>query len=136
MLSPAGKHFQGSDQRAPLREALKRHDQLNAGQTAGRLYPMACVSLEITQRCNLDCTLCYLSDRAEMAKDVPLAILFERIEMIHSHYGPGTSIQISGGDPTLRKVEDLEELCRHIRCLLYTSPSPRDRTRSRMPSSA
>ena len=25
---------------------------------------------------------------------------------------------------------------RHRRCLLYTSPSPRDRTRSRMPSSA
>ena len=24
----------------------------------------------------------------------------------------------------------------HISCLLYTSPSPRDRTRSRMPSSA
>ena len=24
----------------------------------------------------------------------------------------------------------------HYRCLLYTSPSPRDRTRSRMPSSA
>ena len=24
----------------------------------------------------------------------------------------------------------------HIFCLLYTSPSPRDRTRSRMPSSA
>ena len=24
----------------------------------------------------------------------------------------------------------------HIPCLLYTSPSPRDRTRSRMPSSA
>ena len=24
----------------------------------------------------------------------------------------------------------------YIRCLLYTSPSPRDRTRSRMPSSA
>ena len=29
------------------------------------------------------------------------------------------------------------EVVRHIRtCLLYTSPSPRDRTRSRMPSSA
>ena len=117
MLSPAGKDFQGDDQRAPLREALRRHGQMQAGQTAGRLYPMACVSLEITQRCNLDCTLCYLSDRAEMAKDVPLAILIQRIEMIHSHYGPGTSIQISGGDPTLRKVEDLEALCRHIRSL-------------------
>ena len=28
------------------------------------------------------------------------------------------------------------EYKRHIDCLLYTSPSPRDRTRSRMPSSA
>jgi len=28
------------------------------------------------------------------------------------------------------------ELLRSTNCLLYTSPSPRDRTRSRMPSSA
>ena len=33
--------------------------------------------------------------------------------------------------------EDLERLEKGIyTCLLYTSPSPRDRTRSRMPSSA
>ena len=32
------------------------------------------------------------------------------------------------------KVDELMALCDH--CLLYTSPSPRDRTRSRMPSSA
>ena len=32
--------------------------------------------------------------------------------------------------------EDYEALGRHYYCLLYTSPSPRDRTRSRMPSSA
>ena len=31
--------------------------------------------------------------------------------------------------------QDLET-CRRLACLLYTSPSPRDRTRSRMPSSA
>ena len=30
------------------------------------------------------------------------------------------------------KIEKLKEMA----CLLYTSPSPRDRTRSRMPSSA
>ena len=29
-----------------------------------------------------------------------------------------------------------EEISGHATCLLYTSPSPRDRTRSRMPSSA
>ena len=28
------------------------------------------------------------------------------------------------------------ETCADLPCLLYTSPSPRDRTRSRMPSSA
>ena len=36
-------------------------------------------------------------------------------------------IGVSSGDETLRLMLD---------CLLYTSPSPRDRTRSRMPSSA
>ena len=30
----------------------------------------------------------------------------------------------------------IDELHRYLHCLLYTSPSPRDRTRSRMPSSA
>ena len=33
-------------------------------------------------------------------------------------------------------VHDLKVLDRVLTCLLYTSPSPRDRTRSRMPSSA
>ena len=33
-------------------------------------------------------------------------------------------------------VDDVEQCKRFYRCLLYTSPSPRDRTRSRMPSSA
>ena len=31
---------------------------------------------------------------------------------------------------------DMEEWVTKVCCLLYTSPSPRDRTRSRMPSSA
>ena len=34
---------------------------------------------------------------------------------------------------TNRQIEEIEQL---KNCLLYTSPSPRDRTRSRMPSSA
>ena len=39
-----------------------------------------------------------------------------------------------GADPNccIEKIKDLNCRC----CLLYTSPSPRDRTRSRMPSSA
>ncbi len=112
---PAGRRFEGADRRAPLRAALARWDQLGPGQTAGRFWPMACVALEVTQRCNLDCTLCYLSEAAEALHDVPLTLLVERLDAIHSHYGPGTSIQITGGDPTLRPTDDLEALCREIR---------------------
>ena len=40
-------------------------------------------------------------------------------------------------DPFGRVMRDLSDLMKHTyACLLYTSPSPRDRTRSRMPSSA
>ena len=46
------------------------------------------------------------------------------------------------GLKVLRKIENIvrEEMdnsgAQEVFCLLYTSPSPRDRTRSRMPSSA
>ncbi|NVO56169.1 radical SAM protein [Rhodobacteraceae bacterium B1Z28] len=113
-FAPAGRTFHGSDRRAPLREGLRGCGEYGASQTAGRFYPIACVALEVTQRCNLDCTLCYLSDRAEMTYDPPLSVLFARLASIHSHYGPGVSVQLTGGDPTLRKVEDLEALCREI----------------------
>lgn len=111
---PGGRCFDGADRRAALRNALTEAGQFHARQTAGRFYPMACVALEITQRCNLDCSLCYLSDAAEAAFDVPIPVLKQRIDMLHSHYGPGTSIQITGGDPTLRNTEDLVVLCRYI----------------------
>ena len=39
------------------------------------------------------------------------------------------------GAETLDVIDDQPERLREV-CLLYTSPSPRDRTRSRMPSSA
>ncbi len=68
---------------------------------------MACVSLKITQRCNLDCTLCYLRESAEAVRDFPLEEIFRRIDIIAGHYGPGTDVQVSGGEPTLRKREEL-----------------------------
>ena len=54
----------------------------------------------------------------------------------HKHYNPwftAESIEYALANllPMLEK-KMLESFC----CLLYTSPSPRDRTRSRMPSSA
>ena len=46
-------------------------------------------------------------------------------------YGPGQHGQRRKG-----KLSDFGLQLRAKHCLLYTSPSPRDRTRSRMPSSA
>ena len=44
---------------------------------------------------------------------------------------------VSGEDEiTIDEIGEINDLIQSEACLLYTSPSPRDRTRSRMPSSA
>ena len=47
---------------------------------------------------------------------------------------PQIIIEQNGGEPT--RILDVNDHAHLNTCLLYTSPSPRDRTRSRMPSSA
>lgn len=123
----------GTDPRAPLRGRLERQGQFGPEQVAGRLFPIACVALEVTQRCNLDCTLCYLSDLAEATPDPSLDTLLGRVARIRSHYGQGTNIQITGGDPTLRAVEDLEILIRRIRSLGMRSALFTNGIRARRP---
>jgi 7,8-dihydro-6-hydroxymethylpterin dimethyltransferase len=83
-------------------------------QIAGKRWNIGCVALEITQRCNLDCTLCYLSDASEAVKDVPLQEVFRRIEMIYQHYGENTDVQVTGGDPTLRNQAELVQIVQRI----------------------
>ena len=91
----------------PLRAALAKHNLFGPEQTAGRRWPIGCVSLEVTQRCNLDCSLCYLSEHSEAIRDFPLEEIFRRIDAIYDKYGANTDIQISGGDPTLRNHDEL-----------------------------
>jgi hypothetical protein len=100
--------------RARLEERLARAGCAGPAQIAGRRWPIGCVSLEVTQRCNLDCSLCYLSENSESVHDIPLEEVFRRIDMIHAHYGADTDIQVSGGEPTLRRAEDLVRIVRRI----------------------
>ncbi len=114
------------DARAAMRERMQANGQWQDHQTAGRRWPVACVSLEITQRCNLDCTLCYLSESSEAVRDLPLEEVFRRIDMIHAHYGPGTDVQVSGGEPTLRQRDELLAIVtrlreRGLRAALFTN---------------
>lgn len=48
-------------------------------------------------------------------KDLPLEEVFRRIDMIFDYYGPNTDVQVTGGDPTLRKRNELIEIVRRIR---------------------
>jgi 7,8-dihydro-6-hydroxymethylpterin dimethyltransferase len=106
-----------SDYRRALSEARRRIvavDQWTANQMMGRRWPIGCVALEITQRCNLDCTACYLSEHSEAVKDIPLEELFRRINLIFDHYGPHTNVQVTGGEPTLRKPDELAAIVRRL----------------------
>ncbi|AJY27213.1 radical SAM superfamily protein (plasmid) [Burkholderia thailandensis 34] len=92
------------------------HDLGLAGdsQQMGQRWPVGCIALEITQRCNLDCTLCYLSENAEAVKDIPLEELFSRIDTIFASYGPNADVQVTGGEPTLRDRGELLAIVRRI----------------------
>ena len=99
---------------------LARRAMQNAGCATGRQqmgsrWPIGCVALEITQRCNLDCTLCYLSEHSEAVKDIPLGEIYRRSDLIGQHYGPGTDVQITGGEPTLRRRDELVAIVRRVR---------------------
>ena len=76
-------------------------------QILGRTQTIGCTAVEITQRCNLDCTLCYLSEHSESVRDIPMEAVLARLDDAVSNYGTGTHVQITGGDPTLRKHSEL-----------------------------
>jgi hypothetical protein len=82
-------------------------------QVLGRRSTIGCVALEVTQRCNLDCTLCYLSEYSESVPDPPVEELKRRLDHIKRVFGVQTNVQITGGDPTLRKRAELVEIVRY-----------------------
>ena len=58
-------------------------------------------------------------------------MFFEAIYDLEEH----VDLHIIGGD-LFDRVPSMDELTLYFDCLLYTSPSPRDKRQSRMPSSA
>lgn len=82
-------------------------------QVLGQRSTIGCVALEITQRCNLDCTLCYLSEYSEAVPDPPMSELKRKLDYIKDRFGVHTNVQITGGDPTLRPRDELVEIVRY-----------------------
>src|SRR5437588_10482640 len=75
---------------------------------------MGCVAVEVTQRCNLDCTLCYLSDYSESVPDPPLDEIKRKADNIKRLFGVQTNVQITGGHPTLRDRKELVAIVRYV----------------------
>ncbi len=97
------------------RQRMERAGQWAPWQMIGRRMAVGCVALEITQRCNLDCSYCYLSESSEALKDIPIEEVFRRIDMIYDFYGANADVQVTGGDPTLRKRDELVAIIRYIK---------------------
>ena len=72
--------------------------------------------------------------------NLTLVIVVLVISLIALAMGAMFRGQVLAADPGTPRMQEIgaavEEGAQAYLCLLYTSPSPRDRTRSRMPSSA
>ena len=78
------------------------------------------------------------SQRCGWCSDDPLYIAYHDEEWGKPEYDEARLFEmlcLEGQQAGLSWITVLKKR-EHYRCLLYTSPSPRDRTRSRMPSSA
>lgn len=68
-----------------------------------------CVLLELTNRCNLHCPVCFASAGENPLKEPGLEEIGRQYDMLMAHGGP-FNIQLSGGEPTMR--DDLPEIIR------------------------
>lgn len=68
-----------------------------------------CMLLELTNRCNLRCPVCFASAGEQEPYDLPLPKIEEQYDFLMSRGGP-FNIQLSGGEPTMR--DDLPEIIR------------------------
>lgn len=66
-----------------------------------------CVLLELTNRCNLRCPVCFASAGEREPRDLPMTEIAAQYDMLMSRGGP-FNIQLSGGEPTVR--DDLPEI--------------------------
>jgi len=72
--------------------------------------------IEVTNRCNMDCPVCF-SDANHPSHDVPFAEIRRRMEQLLEVTGIPIPLQISGGEPTVRK--DLPQIVALARGLGY-----------------
>lgn len=81
----------------------------DCGLCSGHLRKGCCMLLELTNRCNLRCPVCFASAGETAPRDLTLDEIAAQYDFLMSHGGP-FNIQLSGGEPTVR--DDLPEIIR------------------------
>ena len=66
-----------------------------------------CVLLELTNRCNLSCPVCFASAGEQTPHDLSVEEIGKQYDLLMEHGGP-FNIQLSGGEPTMR--DDLDKI--------------------------
>ena len=91
--------------------AVKQGCPYDCGLCPDHRQHSCCVLLEVTQRCNLRCPVCFAGAGAE-GSDPSLDEIDTWVECLRAH-GSTVNIQLSGGEPTVR--DDLPQIIRRIR---------------------
>ncbi len=70
------------------------------------------VEMELTRRCNMRCPVCFMGAHEELSEpdDPDLETIRSMYASIHEEMGPDVSIQLTGGEPTIR--DDLAKIVR------------------------
>ncbi|HCT91610.1 MAG TPA: radical SAM protein [Lachnospiraceae bacterium] len=103
-----GADLQPAD-RIPAAKPADRGCPLDCGLCVEHERKGCCVLLEVTNRCNLRCPVCFARAGEGEGRDVPMDELTLQMDHLMSHGGP-FNLQISGGEPTVR--DDLPEIIR------------------------
>jgi tetraether lipid synthase len=74
--------------------------------------PAGLAILEVTERCNLTCPMCYAYS-SPSERDYPLEEIETRLDQLIAVEGKGISLQISGGEPSVRK--DLDKIAAMVK---------------------
>src|SRR3984893_13797471 len=74
--------------------------------------PAGLAILEVTERCNLTCPMCYAYS-SPSERDYSLEEIETRLDQLIAVEGKGISLQISGGEPSVRK--DLDKIAAMVK---------------------
>ena len=90
-------------------------------QTQQQLAGIAAVACGAThsvmEKCNFNCTSCYLSEEANRAQPLPFKAVVEQLDQLRDYLGDGGKCQITSGEVTLLEVAELGRIVEYARAI-------------------